>query len=104
MKRDEKRDLIRCKLKRVVRKNNFRNSPTFHEELALFSAQEEISHAMKVEDVGKRQLAEMLGVRPWDITRILSSGGGLSIRRLGRIMHVLGYEIRFHARKIAPPA
>jgi hypothetical protein len=93
------KERIRSNLKRRVRQREIMNTPEMAEELALLGAQEEIAHAMKVEGVSNRDLAEDLGVRLCDVVRILTSGNGLSIKKLGKIMHVLGYEIRFHSKK-----
>ncbi|MGV9677221.1 helix-turn-helix domain-containing protein [Nocardia sp. NPDC003482] len=67
------------------------------EERLVLAATEMVHEALEATNTTKRQLADMLGVRPTEISQRLSGRRNLTLRSLARMMHVLGYGVGLEA-------
>ncbi|MFD6355751.1 helix-turn-helix domain-containing protein [Nocardia tengchongensis] len=67
------------------------------EERLVLAATEMVHEALQNTGTTKKQLADMLGVRPTEISQRLSGRRNLTLRSLAQMMHALGYGIGIEA-------
>ncbi|MEV0467668.1 helix-turn-helix transcriptional regulator [Nocardia tengchongensis] len=67
------------------------------EERLVLAATEMVHEALENTGTTKKQLADMLGVRPTEISQRLSGRRNLTLRSLAQMMHALGYGIGIEA-------
>lgn len=76
----------------------FRDTPAtralLEEERLVVAATEAISEAMEKKGIKKRQLAELLDVRPTEISQRLSGRRNMTLRSLASMLHALGFRAR----------
>ncbi|MGV0778744.1 helix-turn-helix domain-containing protein [Mycolicibacterium elephantis] len=72
------------------------------EERLVLSATEMVHEAMAAADKNKQELAELLGVRPSEVSQRLSGRRNLTLRTLARMLHVLGFRVELKLKPSAP--
>lgn len=80
---------------------NRKEEIVFAEEGFVSRVQYEIERIMQHEGISRKQLANMMGVYPSDITRILGSDANITMKKLARILYFLGYwpELRLNCQE-----
>jgi len=85
----------------------FRSTPKteelLEEERLIVAATEAIAEAMEKRGVNKRQLADVLDVRPSEISQRLSGRRNLTLRSLAAMLHALGARVRLSIEESEVP-
>ncbi|MFI6999044.1 helix-turn-helix domain-containing protein [Nocardia sp. NPDC050175] len=71
----------------------------FAEERLVLAANELVYEAMHATGKNKKQLADLLKVRPTEVSNRLSGRRNLTLRSLARMMHALGFDVELRAIK-----
>jgi transcriptional regulator with XRE-family HTH domain len=84
----------------------FRSTPeseaALAEERLVLSATEAVEEALARAGMNKQQLAELLKVRPTEISQRLSGRRNLTLRTLARMLHVLGMRAELTLKPALP--
>jgi transcriptional regulator with XRE-family HTH domain len=84
----------------------FRSNPdseaVLAEERLLLSATEAVEEAMVRAGKNRQQLAELLNVRPTEVSQRLSGRRNLTLRTLARMLHVLGMRVELRLKPALP--
>ncbi len=74
----------------------FRSTPESEallaEERLVLAATELVHEALETAGLNRKQLAELLGVRPTEVSQRLSGRRNLTLRTLARMLYVLGFQ------------
>lgn len=74
------------------------------EERLVLAAAEAVDEALLISGTNRQQLAELLNVKPSEISQRLSGRRNLTLRSLARMLHVLGWQVELTiAPKAQPP-